>query len=415
MKKIIIINHFSTNKGDAAICTSLLYLLKKAGYTDIWVSANEPRAWLEAADSEGIYTNIVSWGWPGAKGSNTLSAKFRNIVIHLFYSRVAFPYLRNKVLKGKTPRHRFFFCNREYIKQLLSSDLVISTGGHHLTSLNAPEAICSQTFDMALATLYKKPLILWSQTIGPFCFKKKNNAELIKRILQHSCQIVAREEASVRELKGFGIKESDITVSPDTVFSLRPFLKSIKVLPERQKIVGVSVYTVKNRKPSEYLNYVETMSSIIEWAIKNNHRVIFFPMAYYGDDLKCINDIINKVPKSGVCEIFPVDKGVVEHLVALRRCSFCVGHKTHSVIFSLVHDIPVVAISYHIKTIEFMKCFGLLDYTITDTDLNKERLINSIEMLNRNIENVRTIISAKSDEFAGSVERVFQMTIPTIL
>ena len=51
-----------------------------------------------------------------------------------------------------------FLVNREFCDALEESDVVISTGGHHLTTIIAKSIKTPQIFDMAVSLLFNKPL-----------------------------------------------------------------------------------------------------------------------------------------------------------------------------------------------------------------------------------------------------------------
>jgi len=91
-----------------------------------------------------------------------------------------------------------FFSTSDFAKALKQADLVIGTGGHHIQTRFTSEALSSLTYDMALVLLYNKPLILWSQSIGPLNFTDKNNEEFIRTIIDTAQTIYLREKIQLR-------------------------------------------------------------------------------------------------------------------------------------------------------------------------------------------------------------------------
>ena len=65
---------------------------------------------------------------------------------------------------------------------------------------------------------------------------------------------------------------------------------------------------------------------------------------------------------------------------------FVVAYKTHATIFSMICNTPLVAVSYHPKTLEFMESVGLSEYAIRDIDASYENIWSLIDKVkcNRN-------------------------------
>jgi len=101
-------------------------------------------------------------------------------------------------------------------------------------------------------------------------------------------------------------------------------------------------------------------------------------------------------------------------LKQLAQCKFFVGHKTHSIIFALLTATPLIAIAYHVKTMDFMRQYGLEDYGFMESETSPEKLISVFEKVKSNLDEVYSIESKKSDETCKKVKQDFVKLIDEV-
>ena len=404
---VLVINQCSTNKGDRAVLYYVLKALKAEGIDNVTVSASNPQYWNEKPDFPGSKVKVIPWGWNISRKKNAnIFAK----VFHLFCKvklprKIYFPFVQNSLIVGKCPWYLRYVINREYFEALQKADIVISTGGHHLTTIIAGHIRTPQIFDMAIALLYKKPLLLWSQSIGTFKFMSPLSKPMIQKILSDSDKIFIRDEASQDEIEKLEVSTKHVFKTRESVFGLYDVVKSRIAPSKRDAILGVSVWTGNKQNPNAWDNYVRCFADLINYAIETGDykQIRFFPMELQGSDRSCIEDIIKLVHKKELCKITDDFPGTEEHINLISQCRMYVGHKTHSQIFSLVAGTPLLAIAYHKKTEDFMAQFSLEKCCVVDTQLSSEKLIEVFNQINENLD----LISKKEQETAlGMFERV---------
>ena len=399
---VLVINQCSTNKGDRAVLYFVLRELKANGLGRVTVSASNPEYWRDKPDFPDMDVNVIAWGWDVSRKKNV---SFVGKVFHLFWKvklhrRVHFPLVRNALIAGKCPWYLRFLVNKKFLDAVEKADLVVSTGGHHLTTIIAGSIRTPQIFEMAVALLYGRPLLLWSQSVGTFDFKSPESGPMIRKILSSAEQIFIRDEASQQEIRKLGVSLEHVSKTPESVFGLYDVVKSRTLPGDRPNVMGISVWTGNKQNPSAWEHYVGTFAALIDHAIENHgYKVRFFPMEMQGADRPCIEDIIKKVRRKQDCEIVEGYPGTVDHINAIAQCKMFVGHKTHSQIFSLVAATPLLAVAYHKKTEDFMAQFGLDDYCIVDAQLSAEVLIKIFERINNNLDQ----ISQKQQEVASKM------------
>ncbi|MBA7472467.1 hypothetical protein ES707_07794 [subsurface metagenome] len=415
--KVLVINQCSTNKGDRAVLFFVLRELARNGVDQITVSASNPEYWEDKPDFPERGVRVIPWGWDTSrkKGVGFLGKVIHRVRKVILKRRIHFPLVRNALIAGKRPWYLRFLVNKQFAKAVKDADMVLSTGGHHVTTMFVPDAVTPQIFDMAAALLYDKPLVLWSQSIGPFSFKLPKSRLMVQKILSGACRIFIRDEASADQIKKMDISLEHVSKTRESVFGLCDIVKSRIRPSERAEVMGVAVYVhTRANQLKEHEEHPRYFASLIDHAIEAGYKVRFFPMELQGTDRPCIEAVINNVVQKENCKIVEVFPGTSDHINAVAQCKMFVGHKTHSQIFSLVAATPLLAIAYHKKTEDFMAQFGLEKYCIADAHLGAEKLIKLFDEINNNLDSInqkeqeigsKTCTQVKED-FARMIEQV---------
>ena len=386
--KVLVINQCSTNKGDRAVLFFVLRELMRNGVDQITVSASNPEYWEDKPDFPDVAVRVIPWGWDisRSKGVGFFGKVIHRVIKVILPQRIHFPLVRNALIAGHRPWYLRLLVNKQYIEAVEQADLVLSTGGHHITTIIAKSIVTPQMFDMAVALLCGKPLLLWSQSIGTFDFKWPKSKPMVQKILSGAGQIFIRDEASAEEIRKVGASLEHVSKTRESVFGLYDVVKSRTRPSNRSDVMGVSVWTGNKQTPEAWGRYVHCFAALVDHAIEAGYKVRFFPMEMQGSDRPCIEDVIASVDKRDNCEIVENFPGTIEHINAIAQCKVFVGHKTHSQIFSLVAATPLLAVAYHKKTEDFMAQFGLEKNCIVDTQLSAEKLIKMFDEVNENLD-----------------------------
>ena len=422
---VLVINQCSTNKGDRAVLFFVLRELVRNGVDRITVSASNPQYWEDRPDFSDVAVRVVPWGWDTsrAKGVGLLGKVIHRVQKLILPRRIGFPLVRNALiagkpaahLAGKCPWYLRFVVNGQYLEAIEQADLVLSTGGHHITTMFVPDAVTPQIFDMAVALLYGKPLVLWSQSIGPFDFGSAKSKLMVQKILSGASQIFIRHEASADQIREIGVSLERVSRTFESVFGLCDVVKSRARPSERSPVMGVAVYVyVRANRLKEPENYTRCFAPLVDHAIEAGYKVRFFPMELGGTDRACIEAVINSVEKKENCEILEGFPGTAEHLSAVAQCRMFVGHKTHSQIFSLVAATPLLAVAYHKKTEDFMAQFGLEEYCVDDAQISAEKLIEMFDEINKNLDAISHKQQEVGSKMCAQVKRDFARMIEEV-
>ena len=415
--KVLVINQCSTNKGDRAVLFFLLRELARNGVDQVTVSASNPEYWEDKPDFPERGVRVIPWGWDTSrkKGVGFFGKVIHRVQKVILKRRIHFPLIRNALIAGKRPWYLRYLVNKQFAEAVQYADVVISTGGHHVTTMFVPDAVTPQIFDMVAALLYDKPLVLWSQSIGPFGFKSPKSRLMVQKILSGAYRIFIRDEASAEQIGKLGISLEHVSKTRESVFGLCDIVKPRTRPSDRPEVMGVAVYVhTRANQLKEHENHARYFASLIDHAIEAGYKVRFFPMELQGTDRPCIEAVINNVVQKENCEIVEGFPGTSDHINAVAQCKMFVGHKTHSQIFSLMAATPLLAIAYHKKTEDFMAQFGLEKYCITDMQLSTEKLVKLFDEINNNLDSInqkeqeigsKTCMQVRED-FARMIEQV---------
>lgn len=396
---VLVINQCSTNKGDRAILFFVLRELARNGVDKITVSASNPEYWQDNPDfpevagtpQGGNPVQVIPWGWDTSrkKGVGFLGKVIHRVRKVILRRRIHFPLVRNDLIAGRRPWYLRLLVNKQFAEAVKDADMVLSTGGHHVTTMFVPDAVTPQIFDMAVTLLYDKPLVLWSQSIGPFDFRSPKSRLMVQKILSGAGQIFIRDDASADQIRKMGVSLERVSKTRESVFGLCDIVKSRIRPSERPPVMGVAVYVhTRANQLKEHENHPRYFAALIDHAVEAGYKVRFFPMELQGTDRACIKAVIKIVNKKENCEIVEGFPGTLDHINAVAQCRMFVGHKTHSQIFSLVAATPLLAIAYHKKTEDFMAQFGLEKYCIADAQLSTEKLIQFFDEINNKLDTI---------------------------
>ncbi len=409
---VLVLNQYAGNKGDRAVLYFVVRELIRNGVECVSVSTHDPSLW----GNEFPYpAEFIPWGW-----NTTRSAKpglggrvFRRLKAEL--APWVFNRTRNALLRSPRRRWPRWAAEGAFGRCLTQADLVVSTGGHHVTSLLSPDARTPQLRDMALALLAEKPLVLWSQTIGPLDFSHRVNRDFVRRLLLETEAIWLRDIQSWVELEKLEVGTDHVHQTCESVFGLNDLLGAYSVPSRRPPVLGISVYATQRRTAAAHEHYVHSLAAVTDHAVRQGYEIRFFPMELENvgvDDRPLIREIMGCMAHTERC-LVDGDLDTRDHLAAVARCRMFLGHKTHSVVFALTAGTPLLALAYHRKTVDLMAGHGLEEFCLEDAALSPQRLIDRFEAVQPRLDSLGQRIFARSRELGATVRADFATMVET--
>lgn len=358
MKNIFLAAHYNLNNGDRAVLEATISQLTELKDTNIIVSAHSPELLND--------NKFKTVGWPL---KNRLSKKIFSLLI--------------KTHKMSLLKYLYkFLVDKEYLNAMKKSDVVLISGGHHLTDILGEYTFYLLAINFLIPIYCKKKIYLLPQSIGPIKEENKYVNEDLTFILNNVEHIAYRDKVSKDLIDKKGIVTTNEYI-PDIVYAL----KNEKLVNE-EKTIGIALYCNYTSEKQTLINFVlDNLTKTIKWLLSENYKVKVIPMEVKdsnSDDRVVANQLIGRVKGAENSNNFsieePKDNNIKSIVELFSNKDIILAYKTHSVVFSLINTVPVVAIAYHPKSIEFMDSVGLKEYAVEDRkadfDTLKEMIID---------------------------------------
>ncbi|MEN8107105.1 MAG: polysaccharide pyruvyl transferase family protein [Pseudomonadota bacterium] len=279
---------------------------------------------------------------------------------------------------------RFFLPGHS--KQIVSwydnADIVVSApGGPYFGDIYKGHELVHWFF-VFLARLFKKPLMLYSPSAGPFNFSPLN---WIRRFGYRSFDVLcARESISAKNIEtlcpGISVKVTADSALQCSDFSIDEDDLRIREITDyanaadRFVIISLLDYKFYNRTDSASLksNYLESVRSLLE-ALDGQHSCYFLFLPQLAGEVHSDYDFIQRFTASlslkGHTEILDrqFDSDVQRALVQLS--DLVIASRYHPQIFAGSAIIPLLAIYYEHKSLGFMEMMGIKEYAISIWDI----------------------------------------------
>ncbi|MBU1446125.1 polysaccharide pyruvyl transferase family protein [Patescibacteria group bacterium] len=340
-KKIVICGHYgATNIGDSAIGLSIIQGLQKL--------YDKPKITILGYDAKRIdkfYAEFV--GDNIVKGEYLLPLGFRSLFRGIF--------------KGTIWRT---------LKAIKRCDQFILGGG----GLFVDErifAVFLWGMHAFWAYLLRKQVVMIGQSVGPL--NTRIGRFIAKKVFSRAKFIGVRDENSKKVLERIGVKNK-IIVSADAVFGLNldsknDFGGELERLNKKVEQKGLDGYFILSIR-SWGSNPGEVYKKIVQKAllITEKYRLlpVFVPFQLVKEnDQEMLNKILVQSNVFGEFEVLKFDNNIFNVLSVIGGSKFTVGMRLHSLIFSIISDVPCIGISYSDKVRDLMSYAGLSKYVIS--------------------------------------------------
>jgi polysaccharide pyruvyl transferase WcaK-like protein len=99
---------------------------------------------------------------------------------------------------------------------------------------------------------------------------------------------------------------------------------------------------------------------------------------------------------------------VKDLLSQIASTDIVVATRFHNVVFALLCEKPVIAISFHHKCESLMNAMGLSDYCLDINDLKADQLIEKIRAIKMNADKLKHLIREKNEVFRTALEQQYE-------
>lgn len=289
---------------------------------------------------------------------------------------------------------RFNFNN--VINAIRNNDMLISGGGSLLQDITSTRSILYYLALIHIAKLYKKPVMVYANGIGPIY--KKYNRILTRNILNKVDLITLRDSISKETVKNLGVSNKNVYVTADPVFTLDPIddRKVLRIFKEEnisysKPLIGIAVREWKNTENiikilSETINYINT---------KYDCNILLIPM-HYPEDL----NISKKIKEEVNSDVYIINNkySVEEMMGIINKLEMIIAMRLHSLIYAASRAIPMVGIVYDPKVDGFMDSIEQKN-KIPVEELDIESMIKAVDNVWNNKNDIKDKLSKLKCDF----------------
>jgi len=299
------------------------------------------------------------------------------------------------------------------------ADLVISNGG---TYLREHCGLGPRIYDFTIARWLKKPLVLFTQSLGPF--REKRFRKDIKEVFDYADLILLRDEKSKEHLAELGVNSGKVRIFPDIAFYCGQ--KRRKSVGKRNEHVplraAVSVrqwsYFDNSSTEAGMEKYKGMVADIVTHLVRNYGVEVTFLSTcqgireYWANDAGVAEEIRRGLDEE-VREQVRVD-GEFHEPGSLRErlgeFDFVVATRMHAAILAMTAGVAVFPIAYEFKTQELFEQMGLGKWMEDINSLEREACLAKLDdfMANRKkiTERVTEVVGDYGREARGAVDEV---------
>ena len=242
---------------------------------------------------------------------------------------------------------------------------------------------------------------------------------LVKATLSMADYRSYRDEASRDYLRAIGFRSEHDPVYPDLVFGLPEAFLPLdppRSVPHR-RIVGLGLmeyagkYSVADPRAETYTAYLESLAVFARWLLDHDCDIRLL----LGDwDTSVIDEFrsaveaqLGRYPEERIIE--PPSTSVQDILAEIAASDVVVATRFHNVLFSMLLNKPVMAISFHHKCSSLMRQMALSEYCHDINQMDADELIGQFEKLERSEEAVKRTIARGTAEARAAVDQQYDL------
>jgi colanic acid/amylovoran biosynthesis protein len=367
-KKVLIINAYSyNNRGDAGIVVAMIDLIKLTFKNNVDISVMSQFHKENVLFYEKMNVSSVPPVWDILNPKGFIKKYFTGLKKVLFYKK-------------------------QQTNEIENADLILSAGGGYLYSSKiGPLGIgfVNVLYHLWISKKYKKKVVLFPQSIGPLNFSL--DKIILKKVLSKVDVLYSREEITsnlMRENKvkikleqlpdiAFILDAKKHTLLDDNLKEGENYLKiGITVLDWRFAIKGSN-----SRDIEDYLSKISNTINDLKHITEQKVKVYIFPQVTVSDldgDFPVSLELQKKINEES--EIVNLDKiqNPKELIYLYSKMDIFIGSRMHSAIFSLVGNVPTIALAYQPKTLGTFNLVGLEEFVLDIRTFQKKDLQNKI-------------------------------------
>jgi polysaccharide pyruvyl transferase WcaK-like protein len=227
-----------------------------------------------------------------------------------------------------------------------------------------------------------------------------------------------RDASSRSFLQDIGFPADRDRIYPDLVFSLPPDPTPDAgdcIKPRPVVAVGLmeysGTYSAPDPRDDTYPVYLATLGNFVRWLLDNDYDVELL----LGDgDIPVIEEFTASLwnglaPDDEERVTFTPAASPSDLLSQIEAADYVVATRFHNILFSALHNKPVIAITFHHKCTSLMSQLGVSEFCHDIHDMSTERLVEQFQQLVRNADHVQWTLGERVDEFRAALDEQYDL------
>jgi polysaccharide pyruvyl transferase WcaK-like protein len=276
---------------------------------------------------------------------------------------------------------------------------ILSLGGDNYSLDYGIPKVFTDLDDLVLK--YKKPIIIWGASVGPFSQLPDYEKYMIEH-LKKVTAIFVRESASFEYLQEKGL--TNIYRVADPAFLMKPSvpLKKDNITTDFLKeAVGInfSPLMAKYITDGNQRKWTELAADIVErLSVCIKRPIILIPhvTSPHSNDYEFLKNVITLLKQSRNILLLSNDYDAAELKWIISQLRLFAGARTHATIAAFSSGVPTLSFSYSIKAVGLNKdIFGDVKYCLQPNELTVDNVLDKIQYMLVKNDDIRNELQEK--------------------
>lgn len=310
----------------------------------------------------------------------------------------------------------------DIVRGIKETDVVLMGGGGIIQDQSSILNFLYYSFQMFLARIYNKPLILCFVGVGPLRFGFSRH--ILSKLISGIDFAIVRDEYSEKELLNAGMSAEHILQVHDPVLNFSE--NAIEDIGEgNDEVVTLSLRRWFFTNPflpvfitrrlnkiklfrRRYDEMIAKIATSLDEFLEDNKQITIQGLSLYdGEDDVVIRDVKELMSNSD--RVF-LQTGLNEdeYLEQVKASRFLVGMRLHSLILAATVSKPFVAIRYSAKVDEFTRQLNLEQYSVHVNSFMSEQLTLAIERMSADHTELNKSIESTVSGYKMKNNRAFE-------
>ncbi len=302
------------------------------------------------------------------------------------------------------------------VRILYESDLILSAGGNYLFSSN--KSFFSRTMyvsllHMVIAKMFKKPTILFPQSVGPF--HRSHDRFIVSTLLKLIDYTLVRDKDSFALLTKENFPKDNLHLVPDIAFynSIKRNNSSNGHQVKNVLLTAVQwnwALSPDKKKNGDLLfkQYKNNLLEIIRYLNSKGINVNLFVQsgAEVESDLHILTELKKESSNRNVTLIDISDNSLNEVYNYYEKNDIIIGTRMHSCIFGIMIGLPTIGLAYQPKTFGTFNLLEIDDYAFDAINLDSYAVIKKLDEIINDYSNKKNKFGLIADDIRSQIENL---------